>query len=107
MRKQGLFKSSLPIPGSDDRIVLMFWATSDEARFQNVVRVDRDGTVKWSAELPGNAERDCFVSLRRRDDVYVARTYSGHEICLDANGRTVKLTSSRQLSPGRELIQSA
>ena len=91
VRKPVLFKSSLPIQGLDDRLVLMFWATSREHRFRDVAWVERNGSIKWRAQLPGNAERDCFVCLNRNGDVYVARTYAGHVVAFDAEGRELEL----------------
>ena len=91
MREQVTIKSSFTVSGSGDRIVLMFWATSAEHRFQNIARVDRDGAVKWRAALPGDGERDCFVCLTRDGDAFTARTYAGHVIAFDAEGRQLEL----------------
>lgn len=66
--------------------MLLFWGLSEERRLRNVVRLDRDGLVKWRAELPGEAERDCFVRLERKGDAFVARTYAGHEVRFDNDG---------------------
>lgn len=78
---------SLPIEGTRDRVVLFSWSTSREAKKRNLVRLDSDGTVVWRAELPGEAASDCFNSLARDGDGFVARTYSEWVVRLDADGR--------------------
>lgn len=79
-------KASIPIAGSDDRIVLLNWSADDTPRLRNVVRIDAAGRVIWSADLPGSASHDCFVSLRRDGERVVARTYTGLETCLNDGG---------------------
>ena len=87
MRKTGVVKRALPVLGSEDRIILMHWGLSEEPRLQNVARVDRHGNVLWKAELPGEAARDCFVSLEARLGGFLARTYTGKHASFDADGR--------------------
>lgn len=87
MRKFGTVKTTYPLADTDDRLLLLFWGLSGEARFRNVVRVDRHGNVLARAELPGDAARDCFISLEQRGAGFVARTFSGQVGHLDRYGR--------------------
>lgn len=96
VRKQGAVKTSLAIDGSDDRVVLLFWGLSKERRLRNIARVDEGGLVRWRADLPGDAEHDCFVSLARRGEAFSARTYAGHETSFDANGRLIETGADRR-----------
>lgn len=90
VRKTVVVKSSLPVPGSKDRIVLLFWSLSDEPRLRNVARIGPDGLVQWRASLPGAADHDCFVSLGQRNGQFLARTYAGYELLFDADGRPIE-----------------
>ena len=89
MRKAATVKTSLSIDGSGDRVVLLYWATSEEQRFRNIVRLEQDGSIQWRVELPGRDERDCFVSLQRRGDRFCGKTFAGHEIEFDGLGHCV------------------
>ena len=89
VRSSAAVKTSLAVPGSDDRIVLLFWSLSTEPRFRNVARIDPQGFLKWRASLPGETQRDCFVSLERCGEAFLARTYAGHELRFDADGSDV------------------
>lgn len=71
---------------SDDRVVLFSWAADPRPLRRNVVRVDRHGNVVWRAALPGLAVRDCFVSLERDGEFFVAGTYSRWSVRLDSDG---------------------
>ena len=86
MRKQAAVNRAFSVGGSTDRVVLFNWGSSDEARLQNVARVDRHGNVVWRADLPGNAANDCFVSLEAQGELFVARTYSRQVACFDEYG---------------------
>jgi hypothetical protein len=44
-----------PIPGGEDAIVLLKYMGAPQ-RFPNVLRVDRDGEIKWRAKPPGIAD---------------------------------------------------
>ena len=88
VRKFGTVKTTYPLADTDDRLLLLFWGLNGEARFRNVVRVDLHGNVLSRAELPGDAPRDCFVSLEQLDGGFVARTFSGRVGMLDAQGCT-------------------
>ena len=90
----GAVKTRLQLAGTKDRIVLFFWSLSKEARYSNVARVDSKGHVLWRAVVPGGAARDCFVSLKRDGSVFVAETFSGLQVRLDADGRQLQLMSS-------------
>lgn len=87
--RSGAVKTSLHVAGSDDRIVLLSWGANADPRLRNVARVAPGGALKWRASLPGQAERDCFVSLARSGELFVARTYTGEEARFDADGEMV------------------
>ena len=78
---------SFVVEGSTDRVVLFSWSADPEPRQRNVVRVDRHGREIWRADLPTKAASDCFVSLEREGDGFVARTYSEWVVRLDVEGR--------------------
>lgn len=103
VRKFGVVKTTFPLAGSDERLLLLFWGLSVEPRFENLVRVDRHGNVLWRAELPGDAPRDCFVGLEQRIDGFVARTFSGRTVRLDEQGQASR--SERPIEE-RVLIES-
>ncbi len=82
----------LPVPGTPDRVVLLSWSASREPLNQNVMRVDRHGNVAWRASLPGKAKSDCFVRLAADDDHFLATTYSGWVVRLDAEGQVQSIS---------------
>ena len=83
------------IDGSADRVVLFSWSESTEPRRRNLARVDRHGNVVWRAELPGEATHDCFNRLTRDGGGFVAQTFSGWAVRLDANGRVLDSQRTR------------
>ena len=78
-----------------DRIILFSWAESTQPRRRNLVRVDRYGNVVWRAELPGEAVHDCFNRLTREGDTFIARTFSGWTVRLDADGHVLDSERTR------------
>ncbi len=86
MRASGRVARKFPIAGGSDRLVLFSWSANPEPLQRNVARVDHHGNVIWRAELPGDAVSDCFVSLAALGEEFVATTYSGRAVRLDANG---------------------
>ena len=63
MRSGERIARTLQVDGSEDRIVLFFWAHEEEPRVNNVARVSPTREVVWRAELPSGAAPDCFVKL--------------------------------------------
>lgn len=95
VRAPGTVRRRFDVAGTADRIVLLNWAASNEARFANVARIDPEGGVIWRAELPGTNRHDCFVDLVKSDGVFIARTFSGHESRLDEEGRLIGADAAR------------
>jgi hypothetical protein len=55
-------RATLPVPSSSDRIVLSDRDSPGPKLQQNLVRLSRDGSVVWRAELPDQV-LDCFLSV--------------------------------------------
>ena len=94
------------IEGSTDRLLLMSWACSLEPRRNNVVRVDRHGNVVWRAELPSGPTADCFNALEREGERFIARTYSGWTVHLDASGRVLESGRTRMAACSEPALRS-
>ena len=78
-------KTVLPLK-SGERIVLFYWSISEDPRLRNLMRVDRDGNSVWQADLPGSSKHDCFIKLNRQGSGFLAETFCGHLLHLDADG---------------------
>lgn len=66
----------LPVPGSEDAIVLVpYEAGPMDRAFQNLLRCRPDGSVVWRAELPDRGA-DTYVSVDWRHGALVANSWS-------------------------------
>lgn len=83
----GRVARKLPIAESTDRVLLLSWSTATEPLKRNVLRIDQGGGVVWRAELPGKAASDCFVRLASAGREFLATTYSGWIVRLNADGQ--------------------
>ena len=85
----GRVKRALKVDNSDDRVILLNWGIEDAPRLCNIARIDRHGAVVWRVALPDDSQPDCFVALRREQDLFVGRTYTGRDVHFDVAGRHV------------------
>ena len=67
----------------DCKVVLFDWSSNKEHRFENLVCVNGDGSLKWRAALPQDTGSDCFVAMALDDGQLRANTFSGFAIWLD------------------------
>jgi hypothetical protein len=78
---------SLDFP--DCRAVLFDWSSNKEYRFENLVCLNGDGSLRWKAELPKNSGPDCFVGIALDNSQLRANTWSGFALWLDLLSRRV------------------
>ena len=71
-------KSLLPIPNSDDKIVLLRYKLA----FQNVLRCRSDGSLVWQAELP-EAIGDFYTHIDWSKQGLRANSWSSFSVILD------------------------
>ena len=78
----GVAMTVLPVPGSDDVIVLLDPDRRPDGvlpwhPFHNLVRLEPSGVVRWRAELvPGESTAKCWMSAGWANSTLWARTYS-------------------------------
>lgn len=86
---------TLPVPGSDDCLVLLeYWARAQHG-FQNLLRVRPDGAIVWRAELPDPRD-DAYVGFRWIDQTLSAGSWSGYQVVLDPHtGRICSMSFTK------------
>jgi hypothetical protein len=83
--------TSLNLPNGGDRVVVFAWETISGQKRENLVCLDVDGHIKWTAKLPTNDPTDCFVAVRMDGDLVLANSFSCYAVWLDAaTGRTIR-----------------
>lgn len=73
---------ALAIPNSDDCIVLLEYWARPEYPFQNLLRIGRDGSIRWRAQLP-DIGADAYISIRLTEHELMASSWSGFRVVLD------------------------
>ncbi len=77
--------TALPIPGSQDTIVMLKFVTS----FQNILRCTPDGLIRWQAELP-LASDDVYTHIAWKENRLMAYSRSCIAVTLDVDtGRII------------------
>jgi len=76
---------------ADCKVVLFDWSSNKEHRYENLVCINGDGSLRWRALLPQNTGSDCFVGITLDDGRFRANTMSCFAIWLDPlSGSTLK-----------------
>ncbi|MBV8985413.1 MAG: hypothetical protein JO248_13330 [Acidimicrobiia bacterium] len=62
---------AIALPGSDDGIVVFDWSKRPEGveqwhPYENLVRIRRDGSIVWTAPLPG--DQNSYTGVKVHDD---------------------------------------
>jgi hypothetical protein len=65
------------------KVVLFDWSSNKQYRFENLVCLNDDGSLRWKAALPSRSGPDCFVAIRIDDGQLRASTMSCFAVCLD------------------------
>lgn len=85
----------LPVPGSDEGIVLLEYWAQPQHGFRNLMRCRPDGSVVWRAELPDERD-DAYVEVRWTAEGLQAGSWSGYQVLFDPdNGRIISLTFTK------------
>ena len=85
----------LPVPDSDDCLVLLLYDRGPATAFRNLLRCRPDGVVVWRAELPDRGA-DAYVGVRWMGEHLVAGSWSGFEVRLDpGTGRILEQTFTK------------
>ena len=86
-------RSVLPVPNSEECIVLLDYAQGPARDFENVIRCRSDGSVVWRAELPVPASNDAYTAVQWADQGLTAYSWSGFSAVLDpATGHIITRT---------------
>lgn len=86
VRWEGMYQQ-IPVldafPFDDDAkcLILLDWSGVREPTFENLLCIEGDGTLCWTAELPRN--HDTFVEFELRAEGLFAWSFSGHRVKLD------------------------
>jgi hypothetical protein len=67
----------------DCKVVLLDCSSNKQHRFENLVCINGDGSLRWRAALPQNSGPDCFVGITLDDGQLRANTMSCFAIWLD------------------------
>jgi hypothetical protein len=78
---------SIDLPDGSGRLVLYDWSQNQDYRLENLVCLDANGTVVWTARLPRNTGPDGFVEISLDGDVIRANTWSCYALKLDQKNR--------------------
>lgn len=70
---------AIPLPNTDDVIVLLEFSHHPRRSFSNLIRMRPDGSITWHAELPKAAANDAYVDIELRDGSLVAWSWSGYK----------------------------
>lgn len=82
--------TSLDLPDGAGRLVVFDWET-DSRSDENLVCLEPDGHLRWTAKLPTSDPTDCFVGVRMDGNLVFANSWSGCAVRLDpATGRTLR-----------------
>ena len=80
---------TLPIPKSEDLIVMMKYVTT----FRNVFRCKPDGSIQWQAELP-TEKGDVYTNIEWKGDKLIAYSRSCIKVSLDINTGKIQTSNS-------------
>jgi hypothetical protein len=69
-------------------IVLYDWMSKRVKHGRNLVKIDRDNCLLWTAALPTSDPTDCFVAVEWDGQVLVASTWSGYRVSLNVENGT-------------------
>lgn len=84
------------IPTADDRAIVLLEATPGYRPVQNIVLIDRQGEVRWRAELPTSGGGESYTSFSQDGRGLVAQSWSGHKVVLDpGSGRILSRTFNK------------
>jgi hypothetical protein len=75
-------ETSIPLPGSEDYIVLLDYMSGPK-NFRNVVRIGTSGEVVWRAELPDRSGPESYVRLDLSSDGLIGHSWSGHRVVIE------------------------
>jgi hypothetical protein len=80
----------------DCKVVLFDWSSNNEHRFENLVCLNDDGSLRWKAALPPSSGSDRFVWVALDDGQFRANTMSCFALWLDLlTGRALKTTFTK------------
>ena len=82
---------SADLPDGSGRVVVFDWSTNKQYRWRNLVCLDSNGDVVWTAELPENTGPDFFAGVKVDGGTIQANTWSCYALTLDP--RTGKILS--------------
>jgi hypothetical protein len=72
------------------RILLFDSPAGNTGRLENLVCVDHEGGLFWTAQLPRDTLPDAFLSVRMEGEVIIANTWSSFAVTIDpTTGRTL------------------
>ena len=72
----------IEIPEEDDCIVLLeYWTNGN--RFNNLLRINSNGSIIWMSELPSDTGVDAYVKANWQSGNLVAWSWSGFMVTID------------------------
>ena len=74
----------LPVPETNDAIVLLNPDEQVNGRFGNLLRLSADGSVSWQA-VPVFENNDVFVAVEWLGDKLMANTWSGYRVVVEVD----------------------
>ena len=69
---------AIPLPNTDNMIVLLEFSHYPRRSFSNLIRMRPDGSIIWHAELPQAAANDAYVDIELREGSLLAWSWSGY-----------------------------
>lgn len=78
--------------------IVLFAPDSDlrnYGQFRNVVAVDREGNLVWTAELPTTTTGDCYYKIGKRDPLTLYSTQSYDVVVNAETGRIIEKTFTK------------
>jgi len=81
--------AAVPFDGDSRCLIRLEITSSDEPTFQNLLCIERDGSLAWTAELPRS--HDAFVKFELTSEGLFAWGWSGFRVKLDpATGKIIE-----------------
>lgn len=81
---------TIALPDGKKRILLFDSPAGNTGRLENLICVDHEGGLFWTAKLPKDTLPDTFISARMEGDVIIANTWSCFAVTIDAaTGKTL------------------
>jgi hypothetical protein len=71
----------ISLPDREGCLVLLDWGATKKPTFENLLRVNPDGSIGWKAQLPDS--HDAFTDVTQNGDRVDAHTWNGYLVDID------------------------